>query len=78
MYAWSFDGFNIVYRSQPKVIGFLAQDLAVVSVAGARQESKSSRRCGARVKISGVVRERGGANVSISADLDHLLKEGEP
>lgn len=46
MYAWSFDGFNIVYRSQPKVIGFLAQDLAVVSVAGARQGSKSSRRCG--------------------------------
>lgn len=76
MYAWSFDGFNIVYRSQPKVIGFLAQDLAVVSVAGARQGSKSSRRCGVgRGKGKNL---RGGANVSISADLDHLLKEGEP
>ena len=76
MYAWSFDGFNIVYRSQPKVIGFLAQDLAVVSVAGARQGSKSSRRCGVgRGKGKNL---RGGANVSISADLDHLLMEGEP
>ena len=68
MYAWSFDGFNIVYRSQPKVIGFLAQDLAVVSVAGARQGSKS-------LGLGGVGT---GQTVRISADLDHLMKKGEP
>ena len=40
---------------------------------GAKQVSKSSGRGGAGVKISGA-----GQNVSISADLDHLLKEGKP
>ena len=41
--------------------------------AGARQGSKSLGRGGARVKISGA-----GQNLSISADLDNLLNEGEP
>ena len=47
---------------------------------GARQGSKSSERGGARIKISGQAGAGAGAgqNVSISADLDHLLKEGKP
>ena len=40
---------------------------------GAKQGSKSSGRGGTRDKKSGA-----GQIVSISADLDHLLKEGKP
>ena len=39
----------------------------------AGQSKVQNLRGGARVKISGA-----GQNVRISADLDHLLKEGEP